>query len=56
MYWQIKIVYLLKKVEQIGKLENTTSRWCPNESQPSIAQLQEIANLLDVDVRELWKS
>lgn len=39
--------------EQIGKSENTVSRWCSNKSQPSIAQLQEIANLLDVDVREL---
>ena len=39
--------------EQMGKSENTVSRWCTNKSQPSIAQLQEIANLLDVDVREL---
>ena len=42
--------------EQMGKSENTISRWCSNNSQPSIAQLQEIANLLDVDVRELLKS
>ena len=42
--------------EQVGKSENTISRWCSNKSQPSIAQLQEIANLLDVDVRELLKS
>ena len=42
--------------EQMGKSENTISRWCSNKSQPSIAQLQEIANLLDVDVRELLKS
>ena len=39
--------------EQLGKSENTISRWCSNKSQPSIAQLQEIANLLDVDVRNL---
>ena len=39
--------------EQTGKSENTISRWCSNKSQPSIAQLQEIANLLDVDVRVL---
>ncbi len=39
--------------EQMGKSENTISRWCSNKSQPSIAQLQEIANLLDVDVRTL---
>ena len=39
--------------EQMSKSENTISRWCSNKSQPSIAQLQEIANLLDVDVRLL---
>lgn len=42
--------------EQMGKSENTISRWCSNKSQPSIAQLQEIANLLDVDIRVLLKS
>lgn len=42
--------------EQMSKSENTISRWCSNKSQPSIAQLQEIANLLDVDVRVLLKS
>ena len=39
--------------ELMGKSENTISRWCSNKSQPSIAQLQELANLLDVDVRLL---
>jgi len=42
--------------EQMSKSENTISRWCSNKSQPSIAQLQEIANLLDVDIRVLLKS
>ena len=42
--------------EQMGKSENTISRWCSNKSQPSIAQLQEIANLLDVDVKDLLVS
>ena len=42
--------------EQMGKSENTISRWCSNKSQPSIVQLQEIANLLDIDVRVLLKS
>lgn len=42
--------------EQMGKSENTISRWCSNKSKPSIAQLQEIAILLDVDVRVLLKS
>ena len=39
--------------EQMGKSENTISRWCSNKSQPSIIQLQEIANLLDVEISTL---
>lgn len=59
---RIKVVLAEKQrtnrwlAEQIGKSENTISRWCSNKSQPSIVQLQEIANLLDVDVRMLLKS
>ena len=56
---RIKVVLAEKQrtnrwlAEQTGKSENTISRWCSNKSQPSIAQLQEIAKLLDVDVRVL---
>ena len=39
--------------EQLGKSENTVSRWCANKVQPSIQQLNEIASVLDVDVRTL---
>ena len=39
--------------EQIGKSENTVSRWCANKVQPSIHQLNEIATILDVDLRSL---
>ena len=39
--------------EQLGKTEHTISRWCQNKTQPSIAQLNEIANVLNVDVRML---
>lgn len=39
--------------EQLGKSENTVSRWCANKVQPSIQQLNEIASILDVDVRLL---
>ena len=59
---RIKVVLAEKQrtnrwlAEQMGKSENTISRWCSNKSQPSIAQLQEIANLLDFDVRVLLKS
>lgn len=59
---RIKVVLAEKQrtnrwlAERMGKSENTVSRWCFNKSQPSIVQLQEIANLLDVDVRVLLKS
>lgn len=39
--------------EQIGKSENTVSRWCANKVQPSIQQLNEVASILDVDLRML---
>ena len=39
--------------EQLGKSENTVSRWCANKVQPSIQQLNEIAYVLDVDIRNL---
>ena len=39
--------------EQIGRQENTISRWCLNKVQPSLPQLSEIAKVLDVDVRTL---
>ena len=42
--------------EQLGKTEHTISRWCHNKSQPSVAQLNEIAQVLDVDVRVLISS
>lgn len=37
----------------VGKNETTISRWCNNKIQPSVPQLQEIARILDVDVRDL---
>lgn len=39
--------------EQLGKSENTVSRWCANKVQPSITHLNEIATILDVDLRSL---
>ena len=39
--------------EQLGKSENTVSRWCATKVQPSIQQLNEIASILDVDIRNL---
>ena len=39
--------------DQLGKSEHTVSRWCQNKTQPSVAQLNEIALVLDVDIRTL---
>lgn len=42
--------------EQLNKSEHTVSRWCQNKTQPSVAQLNEIAQVLGVDVRSLINS
>lgn len=39
--------------ERIGKNPTTVSRWCTNDNQPSLETLFQIAQLLDVDIREL---
>ena len=42
--------------EQLGKAENTISKWCSNKVQPSLENLVEIAKILDVDVKVLLVS
>ena len=39
--------------EQLNKNEATVSRWCTNESQPSLDTLIKISEVLNVDVRYL---
>lgn len=39
--------------EVLDKNPATVSRWCTNESQPSLENLVKIAEILEVDVREL---
>lgn len=39
--------------EQLDKDPSTVSKWCSNKIQPSVETLDEIAILLNVDVREL---
>lgn len=39
--------------ETLEKNEATISRWCTNESQPSLETLIEIARALNVDVKDL---
>jgi transcriptional regulator with XRE-family HTH domain len=39
--------------ERLNKSEHTISRWCQNKTQPSVAQLNVIAQILCVDIRTL---
>lgn len=56
---RIKVVLAEKQrtnrwlAEQMGKSENTISRWCSNKSQPSLYMLVKVAELLNVDPRQL---
>jgi transcriptional regulator with XRE-family HTH domain len=42
--------------EQLSVNNTTVSKWCRNEMQPRIESLFQIANALNVDVRELLVS
>ena len=59
---RIKVVLVEKQrtskwlAEQLGKSENTVSKWCSNKVQPSLESLVEIARILDIDIRELLVS
>ena len=56
---RLKIVLVEKKktgkwlAEQLGKNPSTVSKWCSNVSQPDLAMLVKVAELLKVDVQEL---
>ena len=39
--------------KRLGKSPTTVSRWASNKTQPSVNQLYEIAEALDIDVKEL---
>ena len=59
---RIKVVLVEKKrtnkwlAEQLGKDPATISKWCTNTSQPALATLLQVANLLEVDVKDLLNS
>ena len=40
---------------QVGHTENTVSRWCSNKVQPSLDNLVKIAEVLEVDIRDLLR-
>lgn len=42
--------------EELGKNRTTVSKWCTNAMQPTVETLYEIAEVLDVDVRDLLVS
>lgn len=42
--------------EKLNKNRTTVSKWCTNQMQPTIETLFEIAEALDIDVRELLVS
>ena len=57
---RIKVVLVEKKrtskwlAEQLGVNPSTVSKWCTNTSQPDLACLLKIADLLEVDIRQLF--
>lgn len=40
---------------QVGHRENTVSRWCSNKVQPSLDNLVKVAEVLEVDIRDLLR-
>ena len=39
---------------EMGVTPSTVSKWCTNTSQPDLATILKIADLLEVDIRELF--
>ena len=56
---RLKLVLVEKKktskwlADELGVIPSTVSKWCTNSSQPDLARLLKIAELLEVDIREL---
>ena len=56
---RIKLVLVEKKRTnkwlsvQMGVTPSTVSKWCTNSSQPDLPSLLKIADLLEVDIKEL---
>ncbi len=42
--------------DQLGKNRTTVSRWCTNDMQPTMESLFTVAEVLDVDVKDLLVS
>ena len=58
-YNRIKAVLAEKNItnkqlaKQLDVKQETVSRWCTNQSQPSIQVLYEVAKYLKIDIRDL---
>jgi len=56
---RLKVVLAEKKrtnkwlAETLGKDQATVSKWCTNTSQPSLEMLMRIAEVLEVDMKDL---
>ena len=56
---QLKLVLVKNKktnewlAEQLGVNQTTVSKWCTNTTQPDLATLKRISELLDVNVSEI---
>ena len=59
---RLKVVLAEKKrtnkwlAQQLGKDPATISKWCTNTAQPGLETLLQIANVLEVDIKELLNS
>ena len=59
---RIKVVLVEQKrtgkwlAEQMGKDQATVSKWCTNTSQPDLLTLTKVAEILNVDIKELLNS
>ena len=59
---RIKVVLVEKKrtgkwlAGEVGKSSCTVSKWCSNTAQPDLRTLDQIARLLEVDVKDLLNS
>ena len=56
---RLKVVLVEKEksgkwlADQLGKSTCTVSKWCSNTTQPDLQTLNKIAQLLEVDIKEL---
>lgn len=57
---QLKVILVQQKrtakwlSKELGKDPATVSKWCQNKVQPSVETFAKIAELLDVDIRDLF--